>query len=157
MTALTVYLAPPDVFLPDSRANEEAKKATLARRNVTGVSPMDNKIDDFNVSSERLLEIYNCARERRDQCNVILANLTPWGTIHELTYEVTKGRLVIGYYEGNPKLYAQSVIKHYKMENTNTGKVLKFIKESGGEIYSSFEEAVNNIERLWMAKQSQAN
>jgi len=179
-----VYFAGPDVFYKDSDQIAENKKAALQAREITGIYPSDNKIENFSFSKETAAKIFQCNIDLMDECDVILANMTPWrgpsmdaGTISEIVYGATKGKLVIGYYEGDVPLYTERVVSHYKgkvsrnengsitaledntsienFEQKDNLMIPGFIKMSGGKIYNSFEEAVDNIQRLWNEKIAQ--
>ncbi len=180
LTVRAAYLAAPDVFFPDSDQRAETKKAILAEKNITGVYPSDTKIVNFSFSKETAAEIFKCNIDLMNGCEVILAKMVPFrgpsmdpGTITELVYGATTGKLVIGYYEGDTKLYTQRLIEHYKNDVTGGGDgpiiasdgtsienfgqednlmIPGFIKMSGGEIYPTFQEAVDNVQRLWDKK-----
>lgn len=178
--AIKAYMAGPDVFKPNTDQIAETKKAILAERNITGIYPSDTKIDNFSFSKETAAKIFTCNIELMNESDVIVANMTPWrgpsmdpGTITELTYGATKGKLVVGYYEGDTKAYTQRVVDYYDHQVTGDGSgpiiasdgnsienfeqednlmIPGFIKMSGGEIFPSFEEAADNIQRLWDKK-----
>jgi nucleoside 2-deoxyribosyltransferase len=181
MFALQAYLAGPDVFKPNSEEIAKNKKSILLGKNITGIYPSDNKIENFSFSPETAAKIFWCNIDLMNGCDVILANMTPWrgpsmdpGTITELVYGANT-KLVIGYYEGETKPYSQRVIEHYNNDVTGGGDgpiiasdgtsienfgqednlmIPGFIKMSGGEIYPTFQEAVDNVQRLWDKKRN---
>jgi nucleoside 2-deoxyribosyltransferase len=101
-----VYLAGPDVFLPDAIAWMERKKAICAGYRLTGVSPLDALADEpagWAVFPEwRRIALRNEAHIR--SCTAIIANLTPFrgpsadvGTVYEIGFARGLGLQVFGY------------------------------------------------------------
>lgn len=102
---LRVYLAGPDVFLPNAREIGAAKIAICAGSGLTGVFPLDG---DLNLAG---LEPYEQARrialgneDLMRSCDAIIANLTPFrgasmdaGTAFEVGFMRALGRPVFGY------------------------------------------------------------
>src|ERR1700756_5264622 len=101
-----VYLAGPDVFLPDAGAWLERKKAICAGFRLTGVSPLD-ALPEEPTAWKRLPEwrgiaLRNEAHIRR--CAAVIANLTPFrgpsadvGTVYEVGFARGIGLRVFGY------------------------------------------------------------
>ncbi len=103
---MRVYLAGPDVFLPDPLARAAALKAVCARHGLTGVSPLDALADqpaDWSALPEaRLIALRNEAHIAG--CVALIANLTPFrgpsadaGTVFELGFMRALGRPVFGW------------------------------------------------------------
>jgi nucleoside 2-deoxyribosyltransferase len=101
-----VYLAGPDVFLPDAVAWMERKKAICAGFHVIGVSPLDDLPDQpagwANLPLWRRIALRNEAHIR--SCSAIVANLTPFrgpsadvGTVYEIGFARGLGLKVFGY------------------------------------------------------------
>lgn len=101
-----VYLAGPDVFLPDALAWMERKKAICAGYRLTGVSPLDalpGEPAEWNDLPEwRRIALRNEAHIR--SCVAIIANLTPFrgpsadvGTVYEVGFARGLGLRVFGY------------------------------------------------------------
>jgi nucleoside 2-deoxyribosyltransferase len=101
---MKIYLAGPDVFLPDAVAVGRRKKALCQAYGVEGLFPFDNEVDP-NASSEpvdRLIYRANDAMIR--QADIGIFNLTPFrgpsadaGTVFELGFMVGLGKRVFGY------------------------------------------------------------
>src|SRR5690349_21561159 len=117
---MRIYLAGPEVFLPDALAIGQAKQAICARHGVTGLYPLDNSDD----SSARLtsLDIFTRLEEMMDNADAIIANLTPFrgpgadpGTVYELGYMAGLGKLCLGY-SNDPTLYADRVREFTEIE-----------------------------------------
>lgn len=101
-----VYLAGPDVFLPDAVAWMERKKAICAGFGLIGVSPLDDLPDQPAAWSDfpewRRIALRNEAHIR--SCVAIIANLTPFrgpsadvGTVFEIGFARGVGLRVFGY------------------------------------------------------------
>ncbi len=94
-----VYLAGPDVFLPEPVARGDALKAICARHGLAGVYPLDPVDDDPAWASwpvARRISAKNVAHMLG--CDAIVANLTPFrgpsadaGTIFELGFMAARG------------------------------------------------------------------
>jgi nucleoside 2-deoxyribosyltransferase len=101
-----VYLAGPDVFLPDAIAWMERKKAICAGFHLTGVSPLDALAEEPDAWAAlpdwRRIALRNEAHIRG--CEAIVANLTPFrgpsadvGTVYEVGFARGLGLKVFGY------------------------------------------------------------
>lgn len=106
MSGPRVYLAGPDVFLPDAAAWMALKKAICAAHGLTGVSPLDALDADppewDDLPEWRRIALRNEAHIR--SCAAIVANLTPFrgpsadvGTVYEIGFARGLGRHVFGY------------------------------------------------------------
>ena len=105
-----VYLAGPDVFLPDALEVGRRKVAICAQFGLGGLYPLDNTIDlaAHTVS----LDIYSGNEAMMNAADAIIANLTPFrgpgadaGTVYELGYMAGRGKLCLGY-SNDPSAYA---------------------------------------------------
>jgi nucleoside 2-deoxyribosyltransferase len=103
---MRVYLAGPDVFLPDAIARAAALKAICARQGLEGVFPLDahrhEPADWSSLPEARRIAIRNEAHMAG--CAALIANLTPFrgpsadaGTIFEIGYMRALGRPVFGW------------------------------------------------------------
>jgi len=110
---MKIYLAGPDVFLPDAVEIGKRKVAICAAHGVSGLYPLDNAID---VSAgEVSLDIFKGNQAMMDAADAIIANLTPFrgpgadaGTAYELGYMAARGKLCLGY-SNDPTIYAERV------------------------------------------------
>ncbi|MDX2084808.1 MAG: nucleoside 2-deoxyribosyltransferase [Candidatus Melainabacteria bacterium] len=76
-----VYLAGPDVFLPqEDRVEIEArKKAICAKYGFEGVFPTDNQADLRGLAPyEQGIAISQADERTMDSCDLVVANATPW-------------------------------------------------------------------------------
>ena len=102
---MRLYLAGPEVFLPDAAAVAAEKKAICARHGATGIFPTD-PIDDpaADAATERGYEIYLRNEAHIRAADAMIANLTPFrgpsadpGTVYEAGFMRGLGRPVFGY------------------------------------------------------------
>jgi nucleoside 2-deoxyribosyltransferase len=103
---LRVYLAGPDVFLPDPLARAAAQKRLCAGLGLVGVSPLD-PLDSEPESWRALPESHRIARRNEAHIrssHAILANITPFrgpsadsGTVYEIGFGRALGLRVFAY------------------------------------------------------------
>jgi nucleoside 2-deoxyribosyltransferase len=112
---MKVYLAGPDVFLPDALAIGQRKQAICDRHGVIGLYPLDNKVD--LAAADASLRIFRANEAMMDEADAIIANLTPFrgagadpGTVYELGYMAGRGRLCLAYCN-DPEIYAERVAR----------------------------------------------
>lgn len=105
MTNKTVYLAGPDVFLPDARAVLEEKKKQLELMGYNVFTP----IDDETGQSWAAWAFCGWNERRIKASDIIVADVQPFrgtepdsGTVFEIGYAVALSKRVITY--NNPKL-----------------------------------------------------
>jgi nucleoside 2-deoxyribosyltransferase len=103
---MRVYLAGPDVFLPDAEARGAALKSICAQHGLTGVFPLDSLPDEppawADLPQCRRIALCNEAHIRG--CHALIANLTPFrgpsadaGTVFELGFMRALGRPVFAW------------------------------------------------------------
>jgi nucleoside 2-deoxyribosyltransferase len=101
---MKVYLAGPDVFLPDAKCVGQLKREICQRYGLEGLFPLDGALPD--TGNEHLSKrIFHANTALMDQADAIIANLTPFrgpgadvGTVYELGYMLGKGgKLCLGY------------------------------------------------------------
>ncbi len=102
---MRIYLAGPEVFLPDAAAIADAKRALCARSGAEGVFPTDPvPCPEADATAEAFLGIYLRNEAHIRGCDALVANLTPFrgpsadaGTVYELGFMRALGRPVAGY------------------------------------------------------------
>jgi nucleoside 2-deoxyribosyltransferase len=112
-TSMKIYLAGPDVFLPDA-IDIGRRKADLCRRHaLTGLYPLDKAID--LAAPDTSLQIFRGNEAMMNEADAIIANLTPFrgagadaGTVYELGFMAGRGKLCLGY-SNDPSTYAERV------------------------------------------------
>jgi nucleoside 2-deoxyribosyltransferase len=103
---IRVYLAGPDVFLPQPTVWLERKKAICAAFGLTGVSPLDGLPDEppawASLPDWRRIALRNEAHIRG--ADALIANLTPFrgpsadaGTVYEVGFARALGLKLFGY------------------------------------------------------------
>ena len=108
-----IYLAGPDVFLPDAIEIGRRKVELCNRHGVIGLYPLDNHID--LAASDVSMQIFRANQAMMDSADAILANLTPFrgpgadpGTVYELGYMAGRAKPCFGY-TNDASLYADRV------------------------------------------------
>jgi nucleoside 2-deoxyribosyltransferase len=110
---MKIYLAGPDVFLPDASEMGARKVALCEAHGLVGRYPLDNKIDLTAPDASR--QIFASNEALMDEATAIIANLTPFrgsgadpGTVYELGYMAGRGKLCLAYCN-DPAAYADRV------------------------------------------------
>jgi nucleoside 2-deoxyribosyltransferase len=101
---MKIYLAGPDVFLPDAIAIGRRKKELCARYGFEGLFPFDNEVSP-DAAGERIDKlIYRANEAMIRRADLGICNLTPFrgpnadvGTVFELGLLVGLGKRVFGY------------------------------------------------------------
>lgn len=102
---LRVYLAGPDVFLPNARDQGAAKKRLAAEHGFAGLYPLDNEIDGARLAPEELARVISQGNEAfMREADFCIANCTPFrgpsmdaGTAYEIGFMRALGKPVFGY------------------------------------------------------------
>jgi len=99
---MKIYLAGPDVFLPDAVEIGRRKAAICGRYGLTGLYPLDNKVDLTAPDASR--QIFCANESMMDEADAIIANLTPFrgagadpGTVYELGYMAGRRKFCLAY------------------------------------------------------------
>ena len=111
-----VYLAGPDVFLPDPAGKYANKRATIARFNAevlgdagfkfVAITPIDGEIDDFKLDPATAMKIFIANIKHMQNADFVIANMTRFrgpsmdvGTAFEMGYMYGLDKPVFGYYD----------------------------------------------------------
>jgi nucleoside 2-deoxyribosyltransferase len=124
---MKIYLAGPDVFLPDA-ADIGRRKVELCRRHgLIGLYPLDNAVD--RAASDASLQIFRGNETMMIEADAIIANLTPFrgpgadpGTVYELGYMAGRGKFCLGY-SNDPSIYATRV-REFTEVNSRDGRLV---------------------------------
>jgi nucleoside 2-deoxyribosyltransferase len=110
---MKIYLAGPDVFLPDAMEVGQRKVRLCGRYGLVGLYPLDNAIDI--AARDASLRIFRGNEAMMNAADAIIANLTPFrgpgadaGTVYELGYMAGRGKFCLGY-SNEPSPYAERV------------------------------------------------
>jgi nucleoside 2-deoxyribosyltransferase len=110
---MKIYLAGPDVFLPDALDIGKHKRDICRRYGVSGLYPLDTAVD--LSARDASLQIFRGLEAMMDAADAIIANLTPFrgpgadpGTVYELGYMAGRGKRCFGYCN-EPAPYAERV------------------------------------------------
>lgn len=107
MTA-TVYLAGPDVFLPDAAAHAARKVEICRRYGLRGLPPLNEDVGSAAKLSDQGLDAWQSIYQKdiamMERCDIIIANLTPFagasadaGTLIEVGWFLGRRKPVFGY------------------------------------------------------------
>ena len=112
-----VYLAGPEVFLPEpvaAGAERKARIAALSRAadwpfELAGLYPLDNEIPDFRSNFDTGMRIYRANVELMNRAHAVAANMVRFrgpsmdvGTAFEMGYMLGLGKPVFAYYDAAP-------------------------------------------------------
>jgi len=138
-----VYLAGPEVFLPDPVAAGREKKAKIEQMNLQynwpfeliGLYPLDNEIENFKHDFSTGMAIYKANIELMQKANFVTANMVRFrgpsmdvGTAFEMGYMRGLGKPVFAYYNAKPfygsdekiTSYLDKVQKFYTVSTENS-------------------------------------
>lgn len=125
---MKIYLAGPDVFLPDAVEIGKRKSAICARHGVTGHYPLDNAVDV--TAPDASLTIFKSNEAMMDASDAIIANLTPFrgpgadaGTVYELGYMAASGKFCLAY-SNDPALYVERVRRFGPVTKAADGRLI---------------------------------
>lgn len=99
-----VYLAGPEVFLPDAAVIGKAKIQICQSLGLDAVFPYAEPSDPDDLSPEAGLQIFRRCIDWMGECNVVIANMTPFrgvsmdvGTAVEMGFMYGLGHPIFGY------------------------------------------------------------
>jgi nucleoside 2-deoxyribosyltransferase len=100
----TAYLAGPDVFLPNAVVHAARKVEICRRVGLRGLPPLDQDGEPADKALDPWRTIYQRCMAMMERCDIIIANLTPFGgasadagTLIEVGWFLGKGRPIFGY------------------------------------------------------------
>ncbi|MDF2152827.1 nucleoside 2-deoxyribosyltransferase [Vibrio sp. CAU 1672] len=124
---IKVYLAGPEVFLPDSLAIGKKKKELCKKYGFEGLYPLDNLLDLSQMSKEEAgLEISRANEALILSAAAVIANITPFrgssadvGTVYEIGMAKGLGKVVLAYtHDERPFLTRNlATLQNTKLEN----------------------------------------
>ncbi|MFB9263542.1 nucleoside 2-deoxyribosyltransferase [Bradyrhizobium erythrophlei] len=125
---MIIYLAGPDVFLPDAVEIGRRKAEICAAHGLTGLYPLDNAVN--TASADASLTIFKSNEAMMESADAIIANLTPFrgpsadaGTVYELGYMAGRGKLCLAY-SNDPASYANRVARRQQVLAAPDGRLI---------------------------------
>jgi nucleoside 2-deoxyribosyltransferase len=129
---MKIYLAGPDVFLPDALDIGRRKVEICRHHGMTGLYPLDTAVD--LSARDASLQIFKGLEAMMDASDAIIANLTPFrgpgadpGTVYELGYMAGRGKLCLGYCN-DPAPYSERLARFTQV---TTGSDTHLIDSNG--------------------------
>jgi nucleoside 2-deoxyribosyltransferase len=165
----SIYLAGPDVFMPDAAVRYASMERHCAALGLVGVRPSDGAAGDGACAGTALAQrIYegNVALIRR--CDAVVANLAPFrghvepdsGTVFEVGVAIALGKPVAAYLPQPSMSYAERVARHFPTRTDASGTLwddahgcwvegfgepLNLMLARSTRLFGSFEEAVRHL------------
>ena len=125
---MKIYLAGPDVFLPDATEIGRRKAEICARHGMSGLYPLDNVVD--LSAGDASLAIFKGNEAMMDAADAIIANLTPFrgpsadaGTVYELGYAAGRGKFCLAY-SNDPTPYRDRVARRCDVTISADGRLI---------------------------------
>src|SRR3982751_918475 len=125
---MKIYLAGPDVFLPDALEVGRQKAAICDRHGLIGLYPLDNRVN--LTSSDASRQIFDGNEAMMEGADAIIANLTPFrgpgadaGTVYELGYMAGRSKLCFAY-SNDPALYHERVARSHAVTKAAAGHLI---------------------------------
>jgi nucleoside 2-deoxyribosyltransferase len=168
---MKIYLAGPDVFRQNAIEHFDTLKEICSKHGFEGLAPLDNTInvnpeDELTPVHSNLIFTENV--DMIKMCDVIVANIEPFrgagvddGTAWEIAYGFALGKKIWGYSDYcNLSLKAITNVmfdmnrqEHYPIVenfgNTANLMIVESIKKSGGAIFKTFEECIENVYKVY--------
>ncbi len=125
---MRVYLAGPEVFLPDADEIGARKLEICRRHGLTGVYPGDTTLELSGLAPRAAgRRIYGCNRDLMKGCDAGIANMTPFrgpsmdvGTAFELGYLAALGRPVLGY-SNSARSFPERTLAYFGLDPAPAG------------------------------------
>jgi nucleoside 2-deoxyribosyltransferase len=125
---MKIYLAGPDVFLPDAVEIGRRKAAICAQYGLHGLYPLDNAVD--LSAGDASFDIFKGNQAMMDAADAVIANLTPFrgpsadaGTVYELGFMAGRGKLCLAY-SNDPTPYVERVARLYDVTTSPEGHLV---------------------------------
>jgi nucleoside 2-deoxyribosyltransferase len=147
MSRPRIYLAGPDVFLPNAVAVAEAKCGLCEKYGFIGMSPTDNELDLTAALSkhEAALKISAANEAMMRRCDLMIANVTPFrgpsadvGTAYEMGFARALGIPVLAYTNVNGTL----------LDRTRSELGSAVAQRPGGQFEDCFQMVIENFDGI---------
>ncbi len=143
-----LYLAGPEVFLPNAIEHAQFQKQLCEKYNFTALHPMDNTIDFGDKDYDTATKIYRSNIIQIEQADIIIANCNTFrskcvmddGTAYELGYGKALGKVLYGYVSNMDKL-KNKTIENYPTKFDEKHKL--YIDIDGYAVIDDYHTSIN--------------
>ena len=157
-----VYLAGPDIFLPNPIEHGETLKKICSKYGLQGLYPLDNQfaLSDLKRGPDKAIKIYQADIELINACDCLVANLSPFrgasadpGTCFELGYAVAQNKPV-AIYSNDTREYKHKLKDlhlsgdDWSVENMGLTDNLMLIAPAKNVVHDTFEAAIAGLSKV---------
>ena len=157
-----VYLAGPDIFLPNPIEHGEKLKKICTKYGLQGLYPLDNQFDlsDLKRGPDKAIKIYQADIELINASDCLAANLSPFrgvsadpGTCFELGYAVAQNKPV-AIYSNDTREYKHKLKDlhlsedDWSVEDMGLTDNLMLIAPTKNVVHHTFESAIADLSKI---------
>lgn len=151
-----LYLAGPEVFLPNAVEHAEEQRRLCRKYNFVPLHPMDNNLGLGNCDYTTATRIYRGDIRQIRECDIIVANCNPFrgvcvmddGTAYELGFGNALGKISYGYIN-KMELLTDRTIRDYPTKlNSSTGI---YTDKDGYAVTDAFGTSINLMMQCGMS------
>ena len=157
-----VYLAGPDIFLPNPIEHGEKLKKICTKYGLQGLYPLDNQFDlsDLKRGPDKAIKIYQADIELINASDCLAANLSPFrgvsadpGTCFELGYAVAQNKPV-AIYSNDTREYKHKLKDlhlsedDWSVEDMGLTDNLMLIAPAQNVVHDIFEAAIAALSKM---------
>ena len=157
-----VYLAGPDIFLPNPIEHGEKLKKICTKYGLQGLYPLDNQFDlsDLKRGPDKAIKIYQADIELINASDCLVANLSPFrgvsadpGTCFELGYAVAQNKPV-AIYSNDTREYKHKLKDlhlsedDWSVEDMGLTDNLMLIAPTKNVVHHIFEAAIADLSKM---------
>lgn len=157
-----VYLAGPDIFLPNPIEHGEKLKKICTKYGLQGLYPLDNQFDlsDLKKGPDKAIKIYQADIELINASDCLVANLSPFrgvsadpGTCFELGYAVAQNKPV-AIYSNDTREYKHKLKDlhlsedDWSVEDMGLTDNLMLIAPTKNVVHHIFEAAIADLSKI---------
>lgn len=157
-----VYLAGPDIFLPNPIEHGEKLKKICTKYGLQGLYPLDNQFDlsDLKRGPDKAIKIYQADIELINASDCLVANLSPFrgvsadpGTCFELGYAVAQNKPVVIYTNDTREYKHKLKDLHlseddWSVEDMGLTDNLMLIAPTKNVVHHTFEAAIADLSKI---------
>jgi len=157
-----VYLAGPDIFLPNPIEHGEKLKKICTKYGLQGLYPLDNQFDlsDLKRGPDKAIKIYQADIELINASDCLVANLSPFrgvsadpGTCFELGYAVAQNKPVVIYTNDTREYKHKLKDLHlseddWSVEDMGLTDNLMLIAPTKNVVHHIFEAAIADLSKI---------